>query len=339
VSESGIEIAFTSDAEERVSQLASGFPDPSLLHPVTFKWSAAELEARQMAMVADRSAIQADRVSIAGLSDGNYDLNIDIPTNSLQLIAPKVTSQMKESTASRYGSDVIVVEGPIAEPATCVRADCRYDLRSGLETIDYADSSLCSSAFVVRKENGERELLSAAHCGGGGNGDLSDDRYHGGEVYGDVSDQKYEGRVDAERVSITGDFAGRAWVFRDLDHKSWDVTSVGDWSGLLLDVGGFCKAGVTTNESCGKFTSKNYSPSYVSDSNRFLLSPNMCVQPGDSGAGVYREDGHRAIGITSGAAANASGEVLNCSNEDYFSIHGHIEYVENSLNVHVVQAS
>lgn len=330
LSESKVFIAFSADAKENVAELAASFPRPDLLEPVPVEHSLATLEKRQMQIVHDRTAIQAGQLRIAALGDGLYDVNIDVPTNRLQVIMAKTSADARQAVSSLYGDDVELVEGPIAEPATCTRADCRYELRAGLETAGGGD--LCTTAFVVKKDSGARFIMSAAHCGGGGGGDLDVDRYHGGEIYGKVKDQKYEDRVDAERMSITGSFSGKPWIFRNTNLKSWSVQSVGDWDGLLLNVSGFCKTGVTQGEDCGQFQSKNYSPAYVSNGNRFLKSEGICVKPGDSGGAVYRLDGNRAIGVVSGAT-----NTLARGDAQYFSVHGHIQYAANALNVTVVQ--
>jgi hypothetical protein len=73
---------------------------------------------------------------------------------------------------------------------------------------------------------------------------------------------------------------------------------------------------------------KHFSPDYVSDGGRFVKTT-YCAKGGDSGAAVFRDN--RAYGIHSGGATGS------CRQAGDFSLFGHIEYVENALNVSLVK--
>jgi len=317
-------IAFTTGAEESVERLAQAFPQPQLLQAVTFEHSLAELEAKQERMIEDRERIHLGQLEIPGIPQ-HYDLDIDVTRNAVIVIVPTWTPAIATAFKTRYGDDVRIDPGPLAEVADCTRNDCRYQLRSGLRMKrgDFATSGIyCSSAFVVWHPEGGRQILSAGHCSGEARRHGSDD----GQAYGEVRGQQFAGRVDAERHSIEGPFTHQPSIFVNADAKSRDVTSTGRWEGLMPGKI-LCKSGYRTGKSCGQVRGKHYSPDYMERGARFIKA-DFCVKPGDSGSGVYRD--HRAHGIVSGATTG-----IPCGDPDFYSLSGHIEYVENHLNVNV----
>jgi streptogrisin C len=307
-------VAFTRDAARNAAALGRG------ARGVAAARSLAELERRQDEMIADRELARAGFLLLPGAAGGRYDLGIDEPGNAIVVVLERSSPGIEAAFRARYGDDVAVREGPIAVPEDCTRQDCRYDLRSGL-SVNSADW-VCSSAFTVRRhDNDNRNLLSAGHCS-------QDNRYHGGEKYGEVVAQQQSGRVDAERHSVNATFQAKPWIFVDVDHKSRDVLSRGDYAGISVgdDV---CKSGQTTGKTCGRVQDKHYSPSYVPSGNDFIKT-SYCGKGGDSGAGVYISN--KALGVHSGGSDGA------CSDPGDFSIFGHIEFVQNALNASVVLA-
>lgn len=311
-------MVFTQDAAANVAQLGHAFPRPELLQAATVDRSLQELEARQEAMIADLELVREGLLSIVGVPGADYDLSISVPRNALIVVLEDANAEAVRAFQLRYGSDVIVEQGPIAVPDDCTRMDCRYNLRSGLR-VDNVDGGGCSSAFTVRIPSGTRQLLSAGHCTGVR-------RFHAGEEYGEVRQSEQSGRVDAERHSVVAPFEARARILVDSGEKDRVVGDTGTWESLLTGIE-ICMSGATSGKKCGDVLEKHFSPSYVPDGNRFIKTT-YCGEGGDSGAGVYRKD--RADGIHSGGAPRSCGDP-----QDY-SLFGHIEYAQNRLSVTVV---
>lgn len=203
-------IAFTDGAKERVAALADSFPQPELLQPVTLDSSMTDLEARQDVMIAERELVRLGELVLPGVSGAEYDLDIEVSNNALVVLTEDDDPVATESFKARYGDDLIVEITQVAVPE-CTRSDCRYELRSGLETVDPGEGS-CSTAFAAKTPDGTRQILSAAHCGGSGSGDIGNGRRHGGERYGEVREQQFRWRVDAERHRVDGaGFSARPW--------------------------------------------------------------------------------------------------------------------------------
>ena len=335
-------IAFTEDADEKVARLASGFPRPDLLKPVAVDKSMAELETQRDQLVADRELARGGELELAGIPGHRYDLEIDPARNAVVVILEDARAAAVADIHARYGTDVLVEQGSLAAPAVCTREDCRYVLRSGLQTVSSVDA--CSTAFTVRRPNGNRNILSAAHCGNDNtleNACMGPDdgsgRSHGGEHYGNVQDNSCGGRKDAERHGRQDPFGSRAWIFMNPDFKEWEVRSVNRWENLVPGTI-LCKSGITSGKTCGQVHNKQFSPSYIPNSKDFIKAK-YCVRSGDSGAGVYGgESGisHRAYGIVSGAL----GLSTPCAEwgAGNYSVTGHIEFAENTLDVTVVKA-
>lgn len=120
VSETGvyysISVAFTRGAGDKVAQLARGFPEPSLLRPMTFEYSMRELERRQREMGKDRELARAGDLVLGGVRGHCFDLGIDVRRNALVVVLERASPEAVETFKSRYGRDVLVQEGPLAVP-------------------------------------------------------------------------------------------------------------------------------------------------------------------------------------------------------------------------------
>lgn len=328
--EGGIFVAFTEKAEERVHSLTKEFPEPQLVQPVVFERSMAELETQQQEMIKDQQLAERGELDFGGGQGAEYNLGIDVTRNAAVVYVEDADAVTTAAFKARYGDAVLVRSAPLSVADSCTRVDCRPELRSGLETIDPNESG-CSTGFVARAPNGERKLLSAAHCGGT-SGDIGDSRRHGGELYGTVRDQKYSGRVDAEMHSIAeAPFVSRPWIYRNPENQTWGVASVGAWAGIMVN-DRICKAGITTGESCGRVQDKYFVP--FSGAERFIKT-SYCARSGDSGAGVYGDPsegtGHKALGIHHGGSDGP------CGQSGDFSVFGAIDYTEGALDVTVVE--
>lgn len=322
-----IYVAFSEGAEAKVAELALDFPRPDLLRPVAVDRSLSELEKLLAELHVDREQIRNDRLSLNGVSNASYDLGIDIRQNTVYAQMTSVGADTAQTFSQRYGEPLALREGAVAQPADCdSRADCKPNLRSGLRTAQAAGGA-CSTGFVVRHE-GDRRVLSAAHCGVNDGDDVG--RRHNGERYGEVKQDAYSGAADVEVHSVTSasGFDAKPWIFVDFGARQRDVFFTGNYEGLLVG-DTTCKSGITTNKTCGEVLGKHFEPSYVPNSERFIKAA-FCSNGGDSGAGVYIN--HKAVGIESG-----SSDLNSCEPSD-FSVFGHIEFAENRLNAAVVHA-
>ncbi|MDQ3740073.1 MAG: S1 family peptidase, partial [Actinomycetota bacterium] len=283
--------------------------------------SLADLRARQAAMIEDRAHARAGLLLLPGADGGRYDIWIDEPANALVVRLENGSPAAAAAFRGRYGDDVVVQSGPIAQPDDCTRSDCRYDLRGGLMV--YSDTGSCTSAFTVRRNwNDAKNLSSAAHC-------PDPWRRHGGQKYGEVGEQQQYGKVDFERHTVADNgFDAKPWIYVDQDHKSRDVLDRGQYSGLQVG-DEVCKSGITTYKTCGNVLSKTFSPSYVDNGNDFIQAK-YCSEPGDSGAPVFI--GNKALGINSGSTSG-------CGQPTDYAIFGHIEFAQEALNVRVMLAS
>lgn len=316
-------VAFTGDAATKVAQLAVGFARPDLLRPVETEHSLAALERLQRNLAADRELVHAGTLAVPDIP-AHYDLGIDLQRNTVYAVVERLTGDTAAAFAARYGRPLAVREGPLAVSEACnSRSSCSPDLRSGLATGLQFFSNDCSTGFTVRV-NGNRQLLSAAHCGRN-DGDSSA-RFHDFLRYGEVRADGYSGAVDAERHSVEGLFDAQPLIYVNNADKSRKVNFTSQYDRLTVGDTA-CKSGITTNQTCGEVLGKYFSPDYVPRSERFIKS-SYCGQPGDSGGGVYL--GQIALGIHSG------GTTGDCSQQGDFSIFGHIEFVENRLNATVV---
>lgn len=317
-----IRVAFTEAAEERVAKLNESLPLEGIeLEPVTVERSLAGLRDQQSQMIEDRDRVASGELSLAGVPS-KYDLDIDVPGNQVVAIVDEgiETGPAEQTLTDRYGAVDVEATGTAVPEACSSRTNCAPNLRSGLKAT--GEGFFCSTAFTVKRPSGARQILSAAHCAGG----INSDRKHAGSKYGAVKAQKQSGRVDAERHFVKSAWTARKWIYVNNGLKNQDVKSKSSWSGLALG-SDICMSGVTSNKQCGLVRSKDYSPSYVPNGNRFIRTT-YCGQGGDSGAGVYRRFGKDKVhGIHSGGSSGP------CSQAGDFSLFGHIEYALSNLDV------
>ncbi len=349
-------VAFTEKARQRVRRLRSDFPKPSMLRPVLFQRSLAELQAQQRRMIADRERFRTTGAPFPAVTSQLYDLDIDVQRNAPVVIMQHPTDATTAAFRHKYGSDVIVEADPPAElfdTATTTRgsncssrADC-YPLRSGLKTTTNG-RGFCSTAFTAYLgRSATLGVLSAAHCGGPNpsypNSDLGSARYNGTtpRKYGIVYREQESGAVDAEWHLVTQEpfttYKPKPLVYRTNKYTGFGINSDGKASELVVGQPGICKSGVTTGTTCGHVISKNYAPGTIPGSHDFVRAT-YCADHGDSGAGVYYDPGYRttglpsykAIGIESGGAKDTP-----CDSPKFYSFFGQIQYVEQALGVNV----
>jgi len=329
---SEIFVSFSKDAAESLKRIVEleGFSRPEALSLVKADYSISELEGVQARLVQHRDFLQEERTSDGTIPEiSNFGVNIDVPTNTLQMVAQgKAKEYATQFAKSQVDTPVEIVNEDPGSPYCGGRWNCGTYLRGGIGDRMYPRGTsgvygICTLGFTV-KNGSARPVISAGHCGDADDGDGANDvgyqRFYGptvmGTLFGSVQDQHKGGRTDIERVSVGNGFSANPWVYRDHDTPHWGVNSRGTWTGFTLG-GTFCKSGISTGRTCGESTSKTYSPPYISGGNRFLVVSQGSA-PGDSGSPLYQS--HEAVGVLSGGGSIGT-------------VHGHIEYAEDYLGV------
>ena len=254
--EGPVNLAFTSGADVKVAELAVAFPKPELLRAVDADVSLAQLESLQDEIVAGRDGQTEVGEQLAAVAPAEYPVGIDLANNSVYVQVEKITPQVQDAFRAEYEGPVSFDEAPLPVLEACEnRASCKPDLRSGLRT--EAPGGLgCSTAFTILK-NGNRQVLSAAHCGPAQSD--TGGRFHQGDRYGEVRGDQFGASVDAERHSVEGAFTDKAWIFVEPEEKSRTVNLVGDYPDL--DVGEpVCISGIMSGKSCGEVTDTHLDP-------------------------------------------------------------------------------
>lgn len=113
-------VGFTMDPEAKVAALVAelDFPRPDILVPVTVKYSAKELGQRQMEMVGDRDAAQKGLPPLAHVTDGRYDMFVDVENGVIVVRMPVFTNEFKAAFLAAYGDDLRFEEHALAVPLT-----------------------------------------------------------------------------------------------------------------------------------------------------------------------------------------------------------------------------
>ena len=340
-----IYIAFTERAKRRVKRLRRRSRQAHRLRAVRVERSLKELEATQRQMIDDRESRPPGLIDLPP-----YNLDIDVTRNApvvtLETVVPDFVAPFKQ----RYGEQVIVRQGPLAEFDACLsRVNCTPYLRAGLRVLaKNPDAALlpCSTAFAVQQRSAiYRGILSAAHCGEP-DFDEGGIRYHGGgsapSAYGVVDRDRMKGRTDAEVHEITNpSFSRRPWIYDTTQVKARPVQRVSYWSWIRPGMG-MCKAGITTGKTCGKVQSRYFSPCCTIPDAELFIRTTYCAEGGDSGGGVYYpnklgtgETKVTAYGIHSGGAKDYQCNEDNSIKPGDYSFFGHIQFAQTLLGVRV----
>lgn len=295
----GVYIAFTSDSEAKVADLAQLdiYPDPEHLVPVAREHSVRYLDDLLNRIVADRDQAQAGKGVFARVADGKYDVAVDPRKSEVAVHIDGPNSDDPGLFRQVYGAAVQVYDRKPAEPNCTNRFQCGYSLRGGIEL--YSNVASCTSAFAVDR-SGKRQLLSAAHCSNG----VGQHRRHGINIspnlVGTTVARQMSGPADVEAVSVGGGFTAYPRVYRT--HADFHAPIYSKSSYSTMPIGKtLCKLGITSNRTCGEVQLKNVAPSYVPSSHSFVWA-SMCSSPGDSGGSIIA--GTQAVGVLSGGGDN-----------------------------------
>lgn len=327
-------VAFTQRAEEIVDALRTELPFPNALRPVRLRYSLTDLETLQNKMISDRSDLQVGRgegklpEGIAK-TNGQYDLDIDVPANRVVVHLAKLDTEQTSAFTKEYGAERLVFRAGLVQP-DCSRTNCGTSMRGGLRITTPHENPgyvyVCSTAFGTYQGSGltrAYQVLTAGHCGEGG----PDVWSHASVPYGasDYLDSRTYGRLDAKVIPNTNlafTTTNLVWISSS-DQRS--MSNYISWNDMALGVT-VIKSGVTTGSTGGAIESKNYSPSYILNGEKFIKA-GYCSEGGDSGGAVIR--GNTAYGIHSG------GSTLKCSDTGDFGVFGAVEFALQAFFVNL----
>lgn len=294
--------------------------------------SLSTLEQIQDQMISDRTAIQEGRAARNAPSElqsinGRYDLDVDVIENRLVIYTQEAEPAIAQAVAETYGVEFEHRTG-LAEPA-CNRIDCRFDMMAGLRLRANTsnDNGRCSSAFgVAAVVTDRRFVLTAGHCS-------LPNRYNGGSLYGNNDRTVVRDQMDAQRVVRTNSSwgeSGQMWI-QSNDIRS--VRSVVSHAAITINSRTYGKTGSVTGTTRGTVSSKSYSPSYVTNGRQFVVIEDSCALPGDSGGGVFRNNG--AVGIVA-ATRDADTLCPDRDPDDVVTIFGAVSFAIDELNVQII---
>lgn len=346
ISRGRIRVAFTARAGRKAGKLRGELSPKrrSRMRAVSFDDSLRSLESLLDQAAADRST-GARPISAA------YDLSIDQQRNAVVATVERVDPRVIEDFRARYGPDVIVEQGYVSAPYACTIASCFPTLRAGLKDLVPKPTGLavCTTGFVVRHRGSVQNLiLSSAHCGDADAGNPGGSRQHGSpaKAYGWVWKQEYEGGVDAEIHRVSSAYDSKKPYIRVSDAvTAGQVYSYGKLEHLVEGTE-LCKSGEKTGHTCGPVTDLHFiSNGTPAVPGEYMVKTDVCAQPGDSGAPVYRtlklrqpagKIGYSAQGLLSGGPKK-NGVAPPCSDPAFYSFFSHIELIHKALSVRVLR--
>lgn len=321
--EGGIYVAFTRDSKESVAELSKDFPQPELLEPVKVDDTLRELETAQERLSDDMDKAVAGEGSVPYASEPEMASGLDVARNEMVVYPESGAASLGEGLETAYGVDVRaeLALTDVEEYACSNRYNCS-PLRGGISY--QSGGNACTMGFTVRRGNGNKQVLSAGHCGSSGNAAYQSTNYAGSRRFGTVKQSQNGGKIDALRASIdTNGYSGRGWVYHSDSQQGRQVSGDASWRSLLTGQAVTASAR-NTNTTSGQVKDKYYDPGVGYD-NRFVAST-VAGLPGDSGGALYKSGNTQAVGVLRGPHRNNS-----------WIIHSHIEFIKSSLGVSVVQ--
>ncbi len=309
--------AFTTEPSVHANALKHILQRPDRLRVVRVDQSLQEMRSLVDAVTADMSMLRAAGVEVTGAG-------VQLQSNSVVISVLHLTDAVSGRLKERYGQDVLVEEEAYAS-FMANRSDGPpwmggIEIQGLCESNDCLVASGCTSAFpVMQTLNAIRyySMLTAGHC-----------FVYGTEVtnanfipLGRVTQQYWnEGiRSDVEKISLT--------IGTQTDHilpqNGGPRREIADLRLVQDDSDGVCKAGVTTDLTCGwdvwlthatRFVCAEYGPDgeciliYTLIDHVVALRSSPGLDEGDSGGPVFTTfaDGRiNAHGIVS--AGNAEG--------------------------------
>ncbi|MEV7908119.1 S1 family peptidase, partial [Streptomyces anulatus] len=206
---------------------------------------------------------------------------VDVPTNSVVVLARQQASADALISAAGVGGDAVRVQVSTEQPRTFV------NLRGGDPY--YIGGSRCSIGFSVTRGS-TPGFVSAGHCG----------------------------RQGQATSNPSGTFQGSSFPGNDYSwvavNANWTATpTVDNGEGATVPVAGarvaiegasVCRSGSTTDWHCGVIQQRDASVTYPQGTVFGLTRTNVCAEPGDSGGSFISID--QAQGVTSGGSGDCS---------------------------------
>jgi hypothetical protein len=271
---------FTRDGEQTVQRYVGGTPLEGIV------------ETRQVgATLAELEAAQAEAISYYEAQGVRFDSGIDVTRNRAEIyLAPSARERLDSTPQVQAAREL---PAPVVEVAVDELAAPMAYMYGGRAT------DPCTSGFTVKARTGKEGFVTAGHCDPGGPRDPNKLRFEGTVM--PFKRQNIRTTHDVQWHTSPKPYDDRAW-FLDRDGSEPDIREVRRVRGRDRQPVGeiICKAGKTTNHTCGRIIDRSYKPSYVGHAAATFIrverggSGNM-LDLGDSGAPVFT--GNTALGI------------------------------------------
>ncbi len=271
---------FTRDGEQTIRRYVEGTPLETTVETRQVGATLAELEAAQD---------EAARYYVA--QGVRFESGIDVGRNRVEIYLPPRAQERLDSIPQVQAAREL--PAPAAEVAVEELAIPMEYMYGGRAT------DPCTSGFTVKAKTGNEGFVTAGHCDPRG--------------ADDPNKLKFEGRVMRFKKQNIRDTHDVQWHTspRPYDDRAWFLDRNGEGSTIRevnyvrgrehQQVGEYvCKAGKTTNHTCGQIIDRSYRPSYVGGADATFIrvergGSGHMLGPGDSGAPVFY--GNTALGI------------------------------------------
>lgn len=293
-------VGFTADAAANVTALASADGVPAgRVHGADQPVSLTDLEAVTNRVGADQQLLQAGKANQVSLpaaveaTGGRFGFGIDVEASAIHVDVDSLSPQFASAFRSAYGVAATFSEGS-GGPGACSISYCKPRIDGGIR---FDGNGWCSTGFNTYGGSGSRFILSAGHCTLG-SPNIGSSRSHAGTYYGYTHRALYAGRTDAERIIES---SPGVWDHTNLIRLDGTVertiTSSVAYSGYVQNtyIG---RSGATTDTDRGYITQIGYTPGWVPSAQAQFVRADFCVQGGDSGGPVWRNN--TAYGVVSG---------------------------------------
>lgn len=327
-------VGFTARAADNVAALATADLVPvERLQGVDQPMSLADLEAIADRIGTDRRLLQSgqqDQVSLPSAVEatgGRFGFGTDVEGNAIHVDIDNLTSEFASAFRSAYGVATTFSEGS-GGPAACSITFCKPRINGGIR---FDGNGYCSTGFNAYGGSGSRYILSAGHCTLDPESSIGSSRSHAGTYYGYTHRAIYEGRTDAERIIESSPGVWDHTNLIRLDGTTErSITSSVAYSGYVLNtyIG---RSGATTDTDRGYITHIGYTPSWVPSALAKFIRADFCVQRGDSGGSVWRNN--TAYGVVSGGLVD-----LPCGSSSW-GVFTAMEFALGDLNIQLATTS
>jgi streptogrisin C len=271
---------FTRDGEQTIQRYVGGTPLEGIVETQQVGATLAELEAAQ-----------AEATSYYEAQGVRFDSGIDVTRNRAEIYLTPGAQERLDSTPQVQAAREL--PAPVVEVTVDELAAPMEYMFGGRAT------DPCTSGFTVKARTGNEGFVTAGHCDPSGSNDPNKLRFNGKVM--PFKKQNIRTTHDVQWHTSPRPYDDRAW-FLDRDGERPDIREVHFVRGRDHQQVGeiVCKAGKTTNHTCGRIIDRSYEPGYVGNASATFIrverggDGNM-LGPGDSGAPVFT--GNTALGI------------------------------------------